>query len=201
MSNAGSILDRLDVTLEELTGVVDENPSLRGMLVGYLAEIKLRSVWFTGREGVTHMVKHDDHDRRKKGDLWITYNGADFVIEVKGLQKNSIRRKDGRHRGIVQCDASDRRPVTLADGSTLETTCLLVGEFDVLAACLFYFDNIWRYIFAKNADLPRSKSSKYTPEQREQLLKSSMPVSWPPEPPYYEDPFALFDEISRERTR
>ena len=36
-----TVLDRWKLTAEELTAVVDENPSLRGMLLGYVAEQKL----------------------------------------------------------------------------------------------------------------------------------------------------------------
>lgn len=37
-----SLLKRWDVTERELTEIVDQNPSLRGMLFGYTAEVKLR---------------------------------------------------------------------------------------------------------------------------------------------------------------
>lgn len=49
-----SILERWDITVEELTQVVDQNPSLRGMLLGYLAELKLEKLWLR-REGVSHV--------------------------------------------------------------------------------------------------------------------------------------------------
>ena len=45
---ADSILKRWDVTTEELTEVVDQNPSLRGMIIGYLAELKLEKLWLSG---------------------------------------------------------------------------------------------------------------------------------------------------------
>ena len=88
-----NILDRWSITPDELTTAIDENPSLRGMLLGYVAEYKLRRMWFIDRPGVTLYVKHDDHDRKKKGDLVVTYRGRDFVIESKSLQTHSIRRK------------------------------------------------------------------------------------------------------------
>jgi len=196
----GSILARLDVTLGELTEVVDENPSLRGMLIGYLAEKKLRTMWFSGPE-ITDAVKHDDHDRRRKGDLVITYKGKPLIIEVKSLQTSMIRREGDRWVGKAQCDASDRRPVTLDDGSRVETTCLLAGEFDILAVNLFAFENTWRYVFAKNEDLPRSGYRGYTPKQQKQLLATLVRVSWPPEPPFYDEPFRLLDEVVRGRAR
>jgi hypothetical protein len=192
---ADTVLDRWNITADELTVAIDENPSLRGMLVGYVAEYKLRSMWFTGRPGVTHYVKHDDHNRKKKGDLVVTYKGRPFVVESKSLQTHSIRHDGKIWEGKAQCDASDRRTVTFADGSTLETTCLLAGEFDILAVSLFGFENQWRFIFAKNSDLPRSTYNKYSPKQRSKLLASLVPVSWPPRPPFSDEPFSLMDEM------
>ena len=165
------------------------------MLLGYVAEYKLRSMWFMGKPGVTLYVKHDDHDRKKKGDLVVTYKERPFIIESKSLQTHSIRKEGDVWLGKAQCDASDRRTVTFADGSTLETTCLLAGEFDILAVNLFAFENQWRFVFAKNSDLPRSTYKKYTPEQQSKLLASLVPVSWPPQPPFSDEPFSLMDQM------
>jgi hypothetical protein len=190
-----NILDRWTITPDELTIAIDENPSLRGMLLGYVAEYKLRKIWFADRPDVVLQVKHDDHDRKKKGDLVVTYRGRDFVIESKSLQTHTVRSEDSVWHGKAQCDASDRRKVKFADGSTLETTCLLAGEFDILAVNLFAFENRWRFVFARNLDLPRSTYAKYTPEQQAELLASLVAVSWPPRPPFRDDPFALMDEM------
>jgi hypothetical protein len=174
-----TVLDRWTITPAGLTKAIDENPSLRGMLFGYVAEYKLRELWFTGRTNVSHSMKHDDHNRKKKGDLVVTYKGQEFSIESKSLQTNSIRQTAGRFVGKVQCDASDRRTVRFPDGTSLETTCLLRGEFDILAVNLFGFENTWRFIFAKNKDLPPNTYRKYTPAQQALLLPSLMPVQWP----------------------
>ena len=41
---SGTILDRWNFTAEELTQLIDENLSLRGIVLGYLAELKLESI-------------------------------------------------------------------------------------------------------------------------------------------------------------
>lgn len=195
-----TILDRWTITPDALTKAIDENPSLRGMLFGYVAEYKLREIWFKDRPGVTHFLKHDDHNRKKKGDLVVTYKGQEFIIESKSLQTNSVRESAaGRFIGKVQCDASDRRRVTFPDNSTLETTCLLRGEFDILAVNLFEFQKEWRFIFVKNKDLPPNIFKRYTPAQQALLLPSLMSVSWPLMPPYSDEPFSLMDELLAER--
>ncbi len=195
-----TILERWQITAEELTEIVDVNPSMRGNMFGYVAEMKLRKMWFSSGH-ITQSVKYDDHDRKKKGDLVITYRNHSFIIESKSLQTNSIKQSGNKFTGTAQCDASDRRIITLPDGSSVNTTCLLVGEFDLLAINIFAFTNEWRFLFAKNSELPRSKFRKYTDFQRKHLLASLVPVVYPPEPPLYDEPFALLDEIIGERAR
>jgi hypothetical protein len=69
----------------------------------------------------------------------------------------------------------------------------------LLAVNLFAFEGVWRFAFAKNSDLPRSTYRRYTPEQQAFLLATLIPVSWPPEPPFYAEPFRLLEEVARDR--
>ncbi len=189
-----SILQRWDVTVEELTQVVEQNPSLRGMILGCLAELKLEKLWLR-REGISDISKHDDHDRKKKGDRVVLYKGKEFIFESKSLQTNSIRKTERGWIGKAQVDASDRRQVTLPDGTKVNTTCLLRNEFAVLAVNIFAFDEKWRFVFAKNSDLPFSRYEGYTEYQRRHLLATLVTVHWPPEPPFQEEPFTLMNEM------
>lgn len=86
----------------------------------------------------------------------------------------------------------------LPDGSALNTTCLLVGEFDVLAINVFGFFDEWQFVFALNKDLPRSTFRRYTPEQRRHLLATLVPVRWPPGGILTTDLFVLFDRLLEE---
>ena len=196
-----SILERWKLTEQELTIIIDENPSLRGFMLGYIGEYRLRAL-LLGNPSVTNLQKPDDHSRVKgnKNDIIIAYKGHSFSFEVKSLQTNSIKYDTANEvfTGTAQVDASDRRPVTLADGTKLETTCLLRGEFDVLALNLFQFRAEWDFAFILNRNLPGSRSKKYTPEQREQLLATSIKVSWPIEPPFVLNPFDLLDSLIEE---
>jgi len=189
-------LEFLGLTLKELTEVVAQNPSLRGMILGYAAEVKLRSMWFSDPKKISKAVKYDDHNREKPGDLVVTYKGEDFVIECKSLQTKMCRKlDDGTFVGKAQVDASDRRKLKLPNGSRIETTCLLTGEFDILAVNLFAFENKWRFIFARNEDLPRTTFKGYTRKQRQYLLATLVEVSWPPQPPFVDNPFILLDQM------
>ena len=241
MEERRTILEMFGVSLEYLTEVVAANPSLRGILAGYISERKLWD-WFASDGRVTSIRKDDDHDRLQKGDLVVAYKGFDFRIEVKSLQTNSIeifdretgkwlkkvvqepsvkqasgkrqRRKwiesepfkvlwrkgpdDAVYRGGAQCDASDRRTIPVA-GQQVNTTNLLVGEFDILAASLFAFRERWDFGFILNRNLPRSTYAKYPEEVRNQLIKTMIPVTWPLPENFVSDPFTLLDQLVEER--
>jgi hypothetical protein len=195
------VLDLWGVTYKVLDAIVTAVPSLRGMLLGYVTEHKLRQIWFPDNDNRFRVLtRPDDHDRKSKGDLLIAYKGIDIRVESKSLQSNSVKTTGSGWKGTFQCDASDKRPVTLPNGETINTTCLQVGEFDLLAVGLFQFGDEWRFAFVKNYDLPRTKSARYTPEQQKYLLRSSVKITWPLSEPFELEPFRLLDEIVRQRS-
>ena len=194
-----SILSRWSITENDLTELVDHNPSLRGMVFGYVAEKKFHDA-FLEHPAITEKVKDDDHARKSKGDRRIIYKGKTLTIEVKSLQTAMVKQLGpDKWSGKAQCDGSDRRTIKFPDGTELVTTCLLRGEFDLLAINCYAFGGKWRFVFAKNSDLPRSTYGKYSEVQRKQLIASLVPVTWPPETPFTEDPFALLDELLQEQ--
>jgi hypothetical protein len=91
-----------------LTELVNDNPSLRGIMLGYVAEHKFREL-IEKHPHISGSKKHDDHDRSRKSDRVIMYKGVEFCIEVKSLQTKLIRQLDGRWTGKAQVDGSDRR--------------------------------------------------------------------------------------------
>ena len=92
------------------------------------------------------------------------------------MQTSTVARAAEGWTGRAQVDASDRREVELPDGSSVITTCLRRGEFDILAVNVFEFSQQWRFVFAKNEDLPASSHSGYTAYQRQHLLATMVPV-------------------------
>lgn len=188
-----SILKRWQLTEQELTEIIALNPSMRGLMLGYVAEYKLQKMHFSDPH-FENVHKKDDHDRKLKGDITLTYRGREFKIECKSLQTNSIRKTDEGYEGKYQCDASDRRKIKVGRQS-VETTCLLVGEFDIIAVNLFAFEEKWRFAFALNDDLPRSTFGKYPPAIRRRLLATLMPVSLPLQAPYTESPIPLLERL------
>lgn len=191
-----TIMDVWGVTADELTILVRENPSLQGMLFGYVAELKLREI-VSSFPGIKAIKKFDDHNRKKKGDLYIIYHHRAFTIESKSLQKTQTRWDETNQTwsGKAQVDASDRRTVVLPSGKTLTTTLLLRGEFDILAVNCYGFGETWRFQFARNRDLPCSSYAKYTEEEQSALISSLIPVTWMPQTPFYTDLRKLLDEM------
>jgi transcriptional regulator with XRE-family HTH domain len=191
ISEVESVLDRWDMTEGELTELIDENPSLRGMMMGYAAEVKFSRMFLKHRPDII-WAKDDDHDRKKKGDRRLLYRGKELVVEVKSLQTKTVKRlSDNQWFGQCQVDGSDRRLVKFADGTSLVTTLLQLGEFDILAVNCFVFGDEWRFVFALNSDLATSDWPKYTSAQRSKLIKSMQDIHLPAKIPFTED----FDDV------
>src|SRR5262249_22676385 len=76
-------------------------------------------------------------------------------------------------------DASDRRDVILGDGSVVNTTCYLRGEYDILAVPLFPFTGTWEFAYKRNEDCRACTSKKYTQYQQSQLLATTEKITWP----------------------
>ncbi len=197
MPKTVSILKRWGITDRDLTELVDQNPSLRGILLGYVAEKKFHDTYLS-HPAVTETDKDDDHDRTRKGDRRIAYKGTSVIIEVKSLQTNLVKNLGNDcWSGKSQVDASDSREVPFPDGSRLKTTCLLRGEFDLLAVNCFAFGNKWRFAFALNSELPQNTYKKYSEYQRSYLLPTLISVEWPLKFPFTENPYELLDKLVR----
>ena len=199
-------LDDWNLSYAEINELLTDNPSLRSFVSGYAAELKCRNLWFLDNGKVTDVKKYDDHDRNKKGDISFVYKCHEFNVEVKSLQTNSVKiNEDGSKKGTFQCDASDRRTVRFPDDSQVETTCLLVQEFDLLAVNLFAFTGEWDFVFALNSDLPRvsgirGAAKNYSEYQRSLLLATSMPMTIPTSDKYHDNPWGLLDQLVAERS-
>jgi len=194
------ILAAWSITAQELSEIVAENPSMRGLMFGYVAEYKLKKMWLE-RGRIQGLVRPRAHDRKAKGDFRFNYRGQSVTVEVKCLDSPKVRFQDGVYRGTFQCNASDSREVRLPNGKRVTTNCLVVNEFDMLAVCLFAFGGQWRFAFALNSDLPRTTWRGYPRAVQRYLLKSGMKISWPLLPPFADEPFGLLDRLVAERMR
>ena len=195
-----NVLVEWGLTPQELAEIIAENPSMRGLMFGFVAEYKLKKIWLS-KEGISGLVRPRSHDRTQKCDFRFTYKGVDVRLEVKCLDTPKARYSEGIYTGTFQCNASDTTEVTLPNGRKVTTNCLVVGGFDVLAVCLFAFGNVWRFAFALNSDLPRTTWRGYTAAQQKYLLKSAMQTSLPLEPPFVDDLFTVLNRFVAKRVR
>ena len=197
----GNILEKWDIKVKDFEKLISDNPSLRGFVIGYLAEAKLREI-ISKDNRISGFKKYDDHDRTNKHDLVISYKGAEYSIETKSLQTNTVKKtSDENFEGKFQCDASDKRKIILKTGEEVSTTCLRFGDFDILAVNLFAFRGKWEFGFALNRDLPASAYAKYPEELRVNLIKSIIPISLPFSKPFTSDIFSLLEHLHKERGR
>jgi hypothetical protein len=169
---------------EDLVDAIKRALSLRGMILGYVAELMFEK-HVPNRYPVIlseHIEHHDDHDRTaNKSDRTITYEGRRYGVQLKSLQTDSIARdlRTGVLRAFLQNDASDRRRVTFPDGSSVETTCYKRGEYDILAVPLFPFTGKWEFAYKLNVNCRTCASPRYTAYQQQFLLATTERISWP----------------------
>ena len=76
---------------EDLVKSIKKAPSLRGMILGYIAEEMFERYILEPMSQIEGIIKHDDHDRTKnKSDRDFTYKGRTYSVQLKSLQTNSI---------------------------------------------------------------------------------------------------------------
>jgi hypothetical protein len=184
---------------ETIFHLIRENPSLRGMIYGYASEREFEWHYLKDRKTIEKFSKDDDH-KKTKSDRTVLCGGKSVTIQIKSVQTNSIKFEDGRFVAKVQNDASDRRKITLPNGSTLETTCYVVDEYDILAVSLHPFTGEWRYAFKENSQLQRSTSKKYTPKQQQYLLATLETMYYPLDPSWTEDFDAILEAICQRKS-
>ncbi len=211
--NQNNLFEEFDITLEELEDMNKNNGSLRGVIVGYLAEKKLRQL-LEKDDRIIIKGKPDDHDRKIKCDLIIEYKGRDFRFECKSLQSTQIKPSTDskyEYKATVQCDASDCRKIELPNGEIVTTTCLQYGDFDILAVNMYMFNHRWEFAFALNEDIPHStykggriqkdgtKTPSISDDSLRYLMKTSINITYPIDAPFVSDPIELLDELIKRR--
>jgi hypothetical protein len=183
---------------ETVFRVIRDNPSLRGFVYGYVSEMEFERNFLKSRKSIESFSKDDDHEKTKS-DRTVIFKGKRVTIQVKSIQTNSIELEGGVFTAKVQNDASDRRKVKLPGGSKVETTCYVVGEYDILAVSLHPFTGEWRYAFKENSELKRTTSKKYTPKQQRHLLATLETISYPLDPSWTEDFDAILESVSKQK--
>lgn len=193
-ARVATIIDQ--VSPEDLVSSIKRAPSLRGMILGYIAEEMFQRHILEPLTGIEGITKHDDHDRTKnKSDRSFSYKGKPYRVQLKSLQTNSItydQEKD-RLEATVQNDASDSRKVTLPSGKEIITTCYIRGEYDILAVALFPFTGRWEFAYKWNVECRSSSFKGYDDDDKMQLLASTEKICWPLDNSWTTDLMVMLD--------
>lgn len=138
---------------ERLVEAIENNPSLRGYLQGYIAEEKLKD-FLSQIDGVHNVYKIPDRDPRK-GDFAFSYGGVERTVELKSVRSGSSR--EDILIGGVNCVVSVKNTDSLdIDGTGVKVTNLRRGDFDILAISLVSISGEWDFRFIANKHLPSS---------------------------------------------
>ena len=113
-----------------------------------------------------------DQDGVPDFTVWLT-TGRIITIEVK-----NVRSGDGALRVETQ--------KTRASKGDPMSRFYRADQFDVLAACLYNRTGRWEYLFARTAELRRSRAD-------ERYLEPLQPIPWPVTAPWHE---RLVDTLS-----
>jgi len=207
MISEGVSLDRVRKNIEDphewadpetILKVLEETPSVRGMVYGNFAEVMFAEHLVELGVPVEDQTRDDDH-AKTKSDRTFKRGGRTYTVQLKSMQTASIKRMDdGTFSAKIQCDASDKRPVELPNGKRISTTCYKAGEFDVLAVPLQPFTGEWSYAFRLNETLPRTTHRAYDEAVRPYLLKTHVPITWPLGDDWSSDLFDLL-EVAKDR--
>lgn len=175
-----------------LIQVMTDNPSLRGMTYGYVAEHAFSL--YLDNLGIREHFKEDDH-KKTKSDRTFVHRDRRFTIQLKSLQTNTIQETSpGQFKAKVQNDASDRRKIKLPNGKIVETTCYQVSEYDILGVSLQPFTGDWEFAFKTNKNLKRSTSDKYSKSIRKYLLATIEDILFPLSQDWTSDLLSLLDD-------
>jgi hypothetical protein len=140
------------VTLEDIENIATENPSLRGYLQGYVAEMFLKRK-LEQMHALSGVEKIRDHDVRK-GDFKFQYKGKELTVEVKSMATKSVK-EDLLNRGWnAAVGIQTSYPQDLGDGT--RTRCPERGTYDILAISAFAIGHGWDFFFIANKYLPSS---------------------------------------------
>jgi len=134
---------------ERLAKCIDENPSLRGYIRGYISEEKLRD-YLENIPGISEVKKIPDL-HSKKGDFSFLYQKKEYSVELKSLSDDV--KEDFLNSGVKASLSLKRTGIRkLSDGRT--TICLDRNQFDILAICTVSIAGEWGFKFILNKYLP-----------------------------------------------
>lgn len=188
--SASSILSGF--SLSDLEALMDENPSLRGYVQGYLAEMMLRRKLLS-LPNVESVVKIPDHNE-EKGDFRIMYRNRAITMEVKSIATSSVKHDPMNEtwQGTVLVKNTDKRLIEVDGLGEVTSTNIIKGEFDVLAICCFAVRGDWDFVFIESQYLPE-------PDTLPGLVKTRFSINPMLTPGLTHDPSKILETVRKRK--
>lgn len=156
-SNNASAAKRLlkGIALSDIEKLAASNPSLRGYLQGYLAEMFLQKQ-LEATPGISNVVKINDQNTSVRGDFKFLYGGKEFSVECKSFSERGFRFTplEGGWYSTVNL----KRSGAVQEEGKARSVNVKRGEFDVLAISTFNVTGTWEFLFIHNRFLPSAES-------------------------------------------
>ena len=173
-------------SISDIEGLVEENPSLRGYLQGYLAELRLREKLLSC-PGVSSVIKIPDSSA-VKGDFYVEYLGYNLKVEAKSFRSNSAKYDtlSESWSASVQCKNPGSRLLNVTGRGLVKAVCIEERRFDILAICTYPVTGQWGFLFCPEFLLPRA-------DNKPGYLQSSFKIDMLNTPGVYSDPVSAFD--------
>jgi hypothetical protein len=188
-------LSSWDTTENEIAKLMDENSSLRGIVLGYVAEEKLKKI-IESRTEVSSNHKPHDQNKSIRCDRIIVYKNTQFLIEVKSILTGSVKIDMNSHSGTAKTNYADKKELVFEDGSSCITSLAMRREFDILAINCYPMTGKWDFLFVPNQAIPSTDSNEYTEFQKSQLFTRTIDVCFPPKNNlHFANIFDLMDEM------
>lgn len=166
----------------DLAVAIKNSPSLRGMILGYIAEVQFEQQVLRKIPQLSRIKEFDDHNRAEnKADRAFTYKGREILVQLKSIQTTSIKwvKTENCLIADVQNDGSDKRDVKLPNGNIVSTTNYKIGDYDILAVPLFPYTQNWDFAYKLNRNCRFTTSKKYTEEDSQYLLATTEKLKYP----------------------
>jgi hypothetical protein len=143
-----------DLSLDDLEGMMMENPNLKGYIQGYVAEMNLRRLLLQTPEVVSVTKIPDSRDQT--GDFSVVFRDETLIIEAKSLRSYTVQSDflNQSWEGSVQ--------VCRSHGSKTSDdfpTIINHNEFDILAICCIAATEDWSFYFLEKLYYPDTIST------------------------------------------
>lgn len=169
-----------------LSSILNNNPSARGFLQGYIAEEYLMT-YLRNLPGISDVSKIPDR-HSKRGDIAFNYESRHYTVEVKSLKSNSRKEEflDGGFSGVVGVKKTD---VAWSKAGVKGTCHLSPGEFDILAISTYNVTGNWGFYFLASEFIPRTEGDP-------SKIKTSFRVNALTTPCLYQDIFKVIEKVT-----